>query len=457
MPHQVASPDEAAAFLSAHPAIENIDLLLPDQHGVFRGKRVTAAELPKVYAQGIYLPGSVFALDINGNTIESTGIGFDTGDCDQPCRPLPNSLVTVPWRDQTSAQCLLTMEQLPNTPYFANPRHRLDIILDRLLALGYTPMVAVELEFYITDKKRADTGQLQPPISPISGQREADTQVYSLDNLDDYKEFLDAIITSAKAQGLPVSTAVAEYAPGQFEINLNHQPDALVACDKALMLKRLIRSVATKYGYAATFMAKPYAEQAGNGMHIHLSLLDAKGNNVFATDDITSNQYLYKTLAGLQHSLTDVMGLLCPKVNSFRRFQPAFFVPMAPTWGVDNRTVAFRIPNSNANNRRIEHRVAGADANPYLAMATVLAACHFGLTNDLPLDAQVTGDAHSKVTPSLPLNWHHAQSQLMQSDFVKDYFSADFLHVYHEVQTAEFNQFNQQVSPLEIDWYQRTL
>ncbi len=457
MPHQVANPQEASTFLANQPTLKTVDLLLPDQHGVLRGKRVTAAELLKVYEQGIFLPGSVFALDVNGNTIESTGIGFATGDCDQPCKALPNSLVSVPWQGSQHAQCLLTMEQSINTPYFANPRHRLDAILDRLLNLGYTPMVAVELEFYITDSKRTRTGQLQPPISPINGQRETNTQVYSLDNLDHYQDFLDAIMAAAHAQHLPVSTTVAEYAPGQFEINLHHTANPLSACDQAIMLKRLIRSVASQHGFAATFMAKPFAQQAGSGMHIHLSLLDNQGHNVFAEGGIVSNPYLKKVLAGFEHTLADVMGLLCPKVNSLRRFQPDFFVPMAPTWGIDNRTVAFRIPNSDANNRRIEHRVAGADANPYLVMASLLGACHYGLTNDLTLSKQITGNAATKVAPSLPLHWQDAQTKLINSAFAKDYLGDDYLHVYCEVQKAEFNQFNQQVTHLEIDWYQHTL
>jgi len=217
MPHAIASSREAEAFLSAHPDLVSVDLLLPDQHGVLRGKRIPAQELVKVYQQGIYLPGSVFALDINGNTVESTGIGFDTGDCDQPCRAVANTLTMVPWQPKPMAQCLITMEQIPGEAYFANPRHVLDRICDQYQAQNLTPVVAVELEFYLTDTKRLESGLLQPPIAPVTGLREADTQVYAIDNLDDYSALLDDIMLAAQAQKIPASTAVTEYALGSLK------------------------------------------------------------------------------------------------------------------------------------------------------------------------------------------------------------------------------------------------
>ncbi|MBT3437818.1 MAG: glutamine synthetase [Oceanospirillaceae bacterium] len=457
MPHTIALSSEAEAFLAVHPDLVSVDLLLPDQHGVLRGKRVPAHELVKVYQHGIFLPGSVFALDINGNTVESTGIGFDTGDCDQPCRPIASSLTIVPWQDKPMAQCLLTMEQEPGTPYFANPRHVLDRTCDQFEALGYTPMVAVELEFYLTDTERLNSGQLQPPISPLTGLREADTQVYAVDNIDDYSALLDDIINAAQLQNIPASTAVAEYAPGQFEVNLQHVANPVLACDQALLLKRIIKSVSRKHGFSATFMAKPYADQAGSGMHIHMSLLDSQGHNVFASQQCQPNALLTQTLAGLQHTMGDTMALLCPKVNSYRRFQPDFFVAMAPTWGIDNRTVALRIPNGPATARRIEHRVAGADANPYLAMAALLAGTLHGLSNDLPLSVQTTGNGALQQAPSLPLNWVDAYAKFEHSEFAQTYFGGDFMKVYGAVQRQEYVDFNSQVSRLEIDWYQRTL
>lgn len=466
MSHAVACSSEAEAFVTAHPDLVSVDLLLPDQHGVLRGKRIPAAALLKVYEQGLYMPGSVFALDINGNTVESTGIGFDTGDCDQPCRVIPASLTMVPWQNKPMAQCLLTMEQAPGEAYFANPRHVLDQICDQYQNQGLTPMVAVELEFYLTDTKRLASGLLQPPIAPTTGLRECDTQVYAVDNLDDYGALLDDIMLAAETQNIPASTAVAEYAPGQFEINLQHVANPVLACDQAILLKRIIKRVSQKHGFGATFMAKPYAHQAGSGMHIHMSLLDAQGVNVFACNQQHQpNRLLSSAIAGLQATMAETMALLCPKVNSYRRFVPDFFVAMAPTWGVDNRTVALRIPNGSDAATRIEHRVAGADANPYLAMAALLAGALHGINNELLLGPQTTGNGATKGAAkgaekgaaSLPLNWVDAYALLSNSSFAAKAFGADFLHVYLQVQEQEYNQFNRHVSSLEIDWYQRTL
>ena len=458
MSHDIAPSSEAETFLSAHPDLVSVDLLLPDQHGVLRGKRIPGQELLKVYEHGIYLPGSVFALDINGNTVESTGIGFDTGDCDQPCRPIPHTLTMVPWQQKPMAQCLITMEQAPGKAYFANPRHVLDQICDQYQAQGLTPMVAVELEFYLTDPKRLESGLLQPPIAPVTGLRETDTQVYAIDNLDDYSALLDDIMLAAQAQNIPASTAVAEYAPGQFEINLQHVADPVLACDQAILLKRIIKSVSHQHGFGATFMAKPYADQAGSGMHIHMSLLDASGTNVFACDEHHQpNPLLSKALAGLQTTMAETMAMLCPKVNSYRRFQPDFFVAMAPTWGVDNRTVALRIPNGSGPATRIEHRLAGADANPYLAMSALLAGALHGINNNLVLGPKTTGNGAQKNPPSLPLNWVDAYAMLNNSEFSAHAFGADFLAVYTQVQAHEYAEFCRHVSSLEIDWYRRTL
>ena len=458
MPHAVAFSSEAETFLNAHPDLISVDLLLPDQHGVLRGKRIPAHELLKVYEQGFYLPGSVFALDINGNTVESTGIGFDTGDCDQPCRVIAHTLTMVPWQPKAMAQCLVTMEQTPGEAYFANPRHVLDKICDQYQAQSLTPMVALELEFYLTDTRRLESGLLQPPVAPLTGLREADTQVYAIDNLDDYSALLDDIMRSAHQQNIPASTAVAEYAPGQFEINLQHVADPVLACDQTILLKRVIKNVSRKHGFSATFMAKPYADQAGSGMHMHMSLLDKAGTNVFACDEQQQpNTMLSRAIAGLQSTMPETLALLCPKVNSYRRFQPDFFVAMASTWGVDNRTVALRIPNSSVAATRIEHRVAGADANPYLAMSVLLAGALHGIDQKLNPSPKTSGNGTEKITPSLPLSWAEAFLLLDQSQFAINAFGADFLKVYIQVQQHEYGEFNRHVSSLEIDWYQRTL
>lgn len=452
------SSDDVRAFLDAHPEIDSIDLLISDLNGVMRGKRIPRENLSKAYDSGIALPASVFALDINGNTIEETGLGLATGDGDRLCRPIAGSLTTVPWAPKgNQAQLLMTMEELDGAPFFADPRQVLKRVLGRLTGMGLTPVVAVELEFYLVDRERAAGGLIQPPRSPQSGERATQSQLYSIQELDEYADFLEAVQTAARQQGLPLDTALKECAPGQFEINLLHGDDALAACDHAVLLKRLIKGVALRHGFEATFMAKPYGLEAGNGTHVHISLLDERGHNVFSEtgDDPLGSPRLRQAVAGLLATMPTAMAIFAPNLNAFRRFQPGLYVPLAPTWGYDNRSVALRVPAGPRAARRIEHRVAGADANPYLLLAVLLAAIHHGLSHELTPPPAITGNAYEQVAPSLTNSWQQALDLLEADAVLGEALGRDFLHVFVANRRAERNQAMQAVSRLEYDWYLR--
>jgi glutamine synthetase len=450
--------DEARDFLTRNPDIDSIDLLLSDLNGVPRGKRIPRANLEKAYVNGINLPGSVFALDITGNTIEATGLGLDIGDCDQVCRPIPGTLMPTPWlRDGRQGQLLMDMRDEYDGPFFADPRNVLARQVQRLADRGYTAVVALELEFYIVDRARNAMGRVQPPRSPETGERATTSQVYSISELDEYANFLGDIQTAADMQQLPLDTALKECAPGQFEINLLHGSDVLKACDSAVLLKRLIKGVAINHGFEATFMAKPYGEQAGNGMHVHMSLLDANGDNVFAAADENplGTETLRHAIGGLLALMPESVALLAPNLNSFRRFQPGLYVPMTPTWGFDNRSVALRIPSGPNGARRIEHRVAGADANPYLLLATLLACATHGIANRITPEQIVTGNAYEQFDPILTNSWSQALDLLEQCEALNDALGQDFLKVFLANRRAERAAAMQAVSQLEYDWYLR--
>lgn len=450
--------DEALRFLDRHPEIDSIDLLLSDLNGVLRGKRIGRGNLEKAYREGINLPASVFALDILGNTIEETGLGLATGDGDRVCRPVPGSLMPSPWlRGGRQAQLLMSMVEADETPFFADPRQVLAQQQARLQARGLTPVVAVEMEFYLVDRARDDLGMVQPPCSPATGERATQSQLYSINELDEYSDLLEAIQNAAEVQGLPLDTALKECAPGQFEINLLHVDDVLTACDSAVLLKRLIKGVALKHGFEATFMAKPYGLEAGNGTHVHISLLDETGHNVFAADDGDpyGTPLLQQAIAGLLALMPDSMALFAPNLNSFRRFQPGLYVPMTPTWGVDNRSVALRIPSGPNAARRIEHRVAGADANPYLLLAALLAGVEHGLADSLTPPAAAIGNAYQQFPPSLSNSWTRALDLLEGSEVLTQALGRDFIKVFVANRRAERDQAMQSVSKLEYDWYLR--
>lgn len=455
-PPRVAHPSEASVFLEAHPDVQFVDLLIADMNGVVRGKRIERNSLTKVYEKGINLPASLFALDINGSTVESTGLGLDIGDADRVCLPISGTLSYEPWQKRPTAQLLMTMHELDGTPFFADPREVLRQVIDRFDELGLTVCAAFELEFYLIDQENVN-GRPQPPRSPISGKRPHSTQVYLIDDLDEYADCLQDILEGAKVQGIPADAIVKESAPAQFEVNLHHVADPLKACDYAVLLKRLVKNIAYDHEMDTTFMAKPYPGQAGNGLHVHISLLDRDGNNIFASEDPQQNAALRHAIGGVLETLPASMAFLCPNVNSYRRFGAQFYVPNAPSWGLDNRTVALRVPTGSPEAVRLEHRVAGADANPYLLMAALLAGVHHGLTQQIEPGEPIEGNSYEQLEPSLPNNLRDALRALDDSEILARYISPDYIDIFVACKESELEEFEHSISDLEYNWYLHTV
>ena len=445
-----------AKVLAENQDAELIDLILPDMNGLLRGKRITRDALEKVYQNGVCLPMSLIGTDVTGNTVEETGLGYDIGDEDRICRPVPGSLRVIPWQKRPMLQCLLSMEGFDGQMFSANPREVLKRVVQKFTERGLTPVVAVELEFFLLDKEMTPDGRPQTAINPSTGERTNTTQVYYMGDLNDYQDFTDAVTDACKVQGIPADTAVAEYAPGQFEINLKHRDDAVAACDDATMLKRVIKSVAEKKDYLASFMAKPFVDQAGSGTHIHVSLLDKDGKNIFASSQENPAPALKHAIAGLQSVSKDTMLMLAPHANSYRRFVLNAYVPLNDCWGFNNRTVAMRIPHSDEKNVRVEHRIAGADANPYLVTAAVLAGILHGLDSKGDPGPPIVGNAYLQ-TEQRQLFWRDTINDFMSSTFIKDMFGSEFQHVYGQQKLKEMRSFYTEVTTLEYQWYLRTV
>ncbi len=324
---------EVKKYLERYPLTQHVDVLLTDLNGSFRGKRIPVGGLSKL-EKGCYFPASVFAMDILGNVVEEAGLGQELGEPDHVCVPVPGTLTPSAADPQYIAQVLLTMLDEDGTPFDVEPRNVLNRVWQRLRQRGLSPVVAVELEFYLIDRQRDAEGYLQPPCAPGTQERNTQSQVYSVDNLNHFADVLSEIDELARLQGIPADGAVAEASPGQFEVNLHHTDDVLQACDHALALKRLVRMVAENHNMQATFMAKPYEEHAGSGMHVHISMLNAQGNNVFADDDGEDSVLLKQALAGMIALMPSSMALLAPNVNAYRRFQPGMYVPTQASWGI---------------------------------------------------------------------------------------------------------------------------
>ena len=278
---QTAEISEARSFLEQNPDIKSIDLLIADLNGIFRGKRIYPEALDHVFEDGILLAKSLFASDITGATSEYSKIGLRTGDMDSVCVPVAGTLCRVPWKTRPAAQLQMVMQEPRSTPFEGDPQTIVDNLTLRFREMNLPPVVAISLEFYLIEH---DGKTLSPRLRRIPGSDlpQDGLQFASLEDLAEIDPFLNELTQVCKLQNIPVGAALSEYSPGQFEVNLQHVDDPVLACDHAVLLKRAVKAVARKHGLAATFMAKPFAGIAGSGMHVHMSLLDDEGNNVFA-------------------------------------------------------------------------------------------------------------------------------------------------------------------------------
>ncbi|HWV09451.1 MAG TPA: glutamine synthetase family protein [Pseudomonas sp.] len=449
---QFASIEQAQAFLAQNPDIDMFELFILDANGVPRGKLLHRDELLAVYESGRPLPSTILGLSMGGDDVEDSGLVWDVGDIDCRAFPLEGGLTRMPWRQIPMAAVQVSMHPQSGMPAaVADPRHVLIQVIDQLKAEGYHPVMACELEFYLLDQKRDAAGRPQPALD-ADGQRPRQTQVYGLRELEQIEPFLADLYAACKAQGIPARTAISEYAPGQVEITLEHG-DALLAMDQAVRYKRLVKGVAHKHGMQACFMAKPFDHLAGTGMHMHVSLADAEGRNLFAAEDPAGTPLLRQAVGGMLASLLDSLLLFCPNANSYRRFQANSYAPLAPTWGVDNRTVSLRVPGGPASTRHIEHRICGADANPYLAAAAILAGIHRGIREDLDPGDPVEGNGYEQAQELLPTDWLTSLQALERSSWAREALGSAFLGVYLAVKRAEYRQFMAEVSEQDWRWY----
>jgi glutamine synthetase len=451
----IASAEEARLFLKAHPGIEFFELIFTNLSGVPRGKRLRRHELAPAFEQGRFLPGSVLVCDITGQDCEETGLVWADGDADRVAGPAPGALTPAPWLGDDIAQFITSMFELDGSPCELDPRNVLRRVIARFTADGLTPVVACELEYYLVDLELGQAGEVTPAGSRPHGLRPSQHQPYGLRELEDSAPFLREVWAAADAQRVPLEGAISEYGPGQLEITLRHGPDALRAGDEAMMFKRIAKGVAARQGSEATFMAKPFTERSGSGLHLHVSVDDAAGQNIFASDEPAGAPALRCAVGGLKSLLAGSMAIFAPNANSYRRFRANSYAPVAATWGVNNRTVALRVPAGPAAGRHIEHRVAGADANPYLAIAAVLAGVHHGLTHAIDPGQATRGDGYASAAlggERLPTTWASAIELFEQSATLRDYLGGRLVDVFSRIKRIELDRFEAVVSTLDYDW-----
>ena len=452
---------EAKQFRRAHPDTGIIELLLPDMNGILRGKRIGADDLDKAFDPGVNFCAATTMLDFKGATINDAVYGALDGDPDVYAPIVPGSLVPVPWATRPMAQALTTLRNPGGGGYFADPRTVLDRAARPLADLGLKPVVAIELEFYLLDSNPHQTPQIKMPRIPGTRLLQDGPQFAMFEDLYDVDDFLADVQSACKQQNVPASTALSEFSPGQFEINLHHVDDPVLACDHGVLLRRLVKGVAREHGLAASFMAKLNADVSGSGLHIHISLLDDKGRNVFRGTDGQEppiSDTLRHAIGGLTAMMSEGMAIFAPNGNSYRRFRPGFYVAMNPTWGFNHRALALRVPLSTPDNMRVEHRIAGADANPYLVVATVLAGLHHGITHKCdpgPMIAE--GTVIDTNSATLPTRWDSALNAFEKAAVLPAYLGEEYCRVFAICRRAEAEQFHSEVSNRDYEWYLRAI
>ncbi|MFN4154518.1 MAG: glutamine synthetase family protein [Paracoccaceae bacterium] len=445
---------EAEGFLAAHPEIEAFDIVLHDSNGIGRGKIIRRHEVLAFYSNGRHLPISILGLDICGEDVHETGLIWDQGDGDLRAWPIPGTLAPLHGTSPPRGEVLMSLYDLDGRPMPSDPRHALQRQVDALEAEGLYPTGAFELEFFLLAHDRGPDGKVQPARDVLDGRASGRTDVYSVDHLHGMMPLFSDIYAGAAKAGIMAETLISEYAPGQYELTLRYRANVMQAADDLIRLKRIVRAQARAHGVTACFMAKPMADHAGSGMHFHVSMQDVQGRNVFVeAEEGRWNDTLLHALGGLRATMGECMLVFAPHANSWRRFASQSYAPVSPTWGVNNRSVALRIPAGDIRARRIEHRPAGVDANPYLVATTVLAGIRHGWRNRIDPGPETVGNGYAGGQDALaiPADWRQAIEAAKGSAFLKFALGEDMHRTFTAVKAAEYARVAATVS--EVDYY----
>ncbi|MDP0927861.1 glutamine synthetase family protein [Paracoccus onubensis] len=441
-------------WLRQHPDVKTIRVAAADLNGVARGKRMPARFAQKLMEEGTKFPYSVLNLDIWGEDIDDSPLVFESGDPDGLLLPTERGFLPMPWLDAPTAILPLWMFHPDGSPYAGDPRQALARVVERYKAAGLVPVVATELEFFLID----DSGrQLRVAPSPRSGKRRTGGEVLSLRALDAFDQFFSALYDACEMMDIPADTSISEAGPGQFEINLMHQADPMKAADDTWLFKMLVKGVARSYGFAASFMAKPYDAWPGSGMHMHFSILTGDGRNIFDDGGEAGTDQLRHAVAGCLRAMPGSTLLFAPHENSYDRLVPNAHAPTGIGWAYENRTAAIRIPSSPPKARRIEHRVAGGDVNPYLTVAAILGAALNGIEDRIEPPRPFKGNAYDKQLEQLPGDWGAAIEAFDKCDDIRRIFPDHLIENYLMTKRQELHYMAELTDEETVELYLDTV
>lgn len=441
-----AAKDRLAAFISEH-SITEVECLVPDLNGIARGKILPDDRfLRAIDRRGLRLPESIFMQTVTGDEPEPDGLA-DPAVIDVYMVPDPDTIRLVPWYDEPTAQVICDCTYADDTPVPHSPRQVLRKVIAAYEALGLRPVVAPELEFFLVKVNPDPDYPLEPPIGR-NGRAETARQSYGIDAVNEFDPIFEDVYDYCEAMGIDIDTLSHESGAAQIEINFDHG-DPVSQADQVLLFKRTVRQAALRHDVYATFMAKPMQHEPGSAMHLHQSVVDAKtGMNLFSNEEGGESEMFRHFIGGLQHYVPQAMALFAPNVNSYRRLRPDSDAPINTHWGIDNRTTSFRVPLSTPDARRVENRVAGADANPYLMIAGSLACGLLGIQEKLAPTEPVVGSA-KKLAFTLPRHIYDSLDRLRQSDSLRAILGERFVEIVWHVKQLEFDEYQQVISSWE--------
>ncbi len=427
-------------------SITEVEGLIPDMTGIARGKIMPADKF--VREDGLRLPITIFAQTVTGEYPPDELLDDTEGD--MVLLPDAQSVRVVPWALEPTAQVIHDCFHHDGTPVPTAPRQ----VLRRVLALyaerGWRPVVAPEVEFFLVQANTDPDYPLQPPIGR-SGRPETVRQSYSIDAVNEFDPLFEEMYDFCEAQDIDIDTLIHEAGAAQMEVNFLHG-DPLRLADQVFLFKRTVREVAHRHQIYATFMARPMAREPGSSLHLHHSVVDAvSGDNVFSAPDGEASPLFHSFIAGLQIYAPQAMAFFAPYVNSYRRIARHMAAPINLHWGHDNRTVGFRVPVSGPADRRVENRLAGADVNPYIAIAASLACGYLGMVDKLEPSAPLTTSAY-KLDITLPRSLSAALKQLTGSEPLRRVLGDPFVDLYVGIKEREFETFFEVISPWEREF-----
>lgn len=440
--------DKIKSWLAAHNVM-HVQSLISDHSGIARGKVFPVDKF--ISEDGCRLGETILLMSTTGDLAADDVLYSvaDPRDIDMFLKPDANACYMVPWAKEPTAMIIHDCFTQDGAASKLSPRSLLKKVIALYQEQGLKAVVAPEMELYFAETNHDANQPLRAPKGK-SGRIEVGRQSFGIDAISEFEPVLQDIYTWAKLQELDLDIVVHEEGTAQFEFNFDHG-DPLKLADQVFVFKRTVKAAAEKHGITATFMAKPISGEPGSAMHIHQSIVSLDtGKNIFANDDDEGfSEAFYHYIGGLQQYTSHVMPMYAPNVNSYRRFLAQETSPVNVHWGMENRTVGLRVPDAPKQAKRVENRIPGADANPYLAIAATLLCGYIGMMEKIKPSEETTTKANKTVNEDLPLSIESALSCMSKSEVIKHYLTDDFVRGYVATRAVDYEKYKSEISAWE--------